>query len=640
MMPDHGERKDATPATARHNHSVLAELPFDDRQDFADAARGFIASLPEMTLKRSDGRVVYSLTDYAFLSRSDAPDTVNPSLWRQARLNMHHGLFQVSERIYQVRGFDISNMTIIEGERGIIVIDPLISTETASAALELYCRHRGRKPVTAVIYSHSHVVHFGGVRGVIDGADVAAGNVIIIAPDRFMEEVTKENVLAGTPMVRRAMFQFGATLPKGERAQVDAGLGKVTSRGTVTLIPPTQTIKEPIEVHRIDGIEMLFQLAPDTEAPCEMHMFYPALRALNLAENATHNLHNIYPIRGAQVRDANAWAKYLNEARDRFARNADVVFAQHHWPIWGNARLLDYLAKQRDAYKYLHDQTLRLMNHGLTAAEIAERLTYPNSLAREWHVRGYYGTISHNAKAVYQRYLGWYDANPANLNPLPPRARSRKSLAYMGGAAAAISRARADFAAGEYRWVADVMSQVVFAEPDNCEARELCADALEQLGYQAESATWRNAYLLGAQELRGNETADKGTARASDIVRSLTLELFFDLLAVRLNGDKAAGRSMVINWRFPDTGERYVLTLENCALTYLAERHHEDAEATVELDRSTLNGLMLRELPLPEAMEKGLVRIAGDAAKLAELFAILDDFTMAFEVIEPLRRKS
>jgi alkyl sulfatase BDS1-like metallo-beta-lactamase superfamily hydrolase len=628
--------KDATPPTCAHNRSFLDALPFGDRADFEDAARGFIGTLPKVEFRNEQGRVIYSLEDYAFLAHEQAPDTVNPSLWRQARLNMNNGLFQVTDRIYQVRGFDISNMTIIEGNRGIIVIDPLVSSEIARAGIELYFQHRGRKPVTAVIYSHSHVDHFGGVRGVIDEAYVKAGNVVIIAPDKFMEEVTKENVLAGTPMLRRAMFQFGGLLPKGPRAQVDAGLGKVISRGTVTLIPPTQIIKQPIEVHTIDGVEMIFQLTPDTEAPAEMHMFYPGLRALNLAENATHNLHNIYPIRGAQVRDANAWAKYLNEARDRFATKADVVFAQHHWPVWGNARLLDYLAKQRDTYKYLHDQTLRLMSHGLKAGEIAERLALPRSLEKEWHVRGYYGTFSHNAKAVYQRYLGWYDANPANLNPLPPVERAKKTIAYMGGAAAAISRAREDFAKGEYRWVADAMSQVVFAEPGNTAARELGADALEQLGYQSESATWRNAYLQGARELRVGMTVPAIPSRAgTDIVRGLSLDLFFDFLGVRLNGEKAEGKTAVINWEFPDTAQRYALTLQNCALTYLADRHAESADATVTLDRATLNRVILRELALPEALAGGLVKIAGNGVKVAELFALLDDFTVAFEVVEP-----
>jgi linear primary-alkylsulfatase len=641
MSADARGRKDATSVTCAHNRSFLEVLPFGDTQDFEDAARGFIGSLPEVEFRNAEGRVVYSLKDYAFLAHAGAPDTVNPSLWRQARLNMNHGLFQVTDRIYQIRGFDISNMTIIEGDRGVIVIDPLISTEVARAGLELYWHHRGKKPVTAVIYSHTHVDHFGGVRGVVDEADVKAGNVLVLAPDRFMEEVTKENVLAGTPMIRRAMFQFGALLPKDPRGQVDAGLGKVTSRGTVTLIPPTEIIRQPIETRRIDGIEMVFQLAPDTEAPAEMHMFYPGLKALNLAENATHNLHNIYPIRGAQVRDANAWAKYLNEARDRFAIKADVVFAQHHWPVWGNARLLDYLAKQRDTYKYLHDQTLRLMNHGHKAAEIAERLALPKSLEKEWHVRGYYGTFSHNAKAICQRYLGWYDANPANLNPLPPVERAKKYVAYMGGAEAAIGRARADFAKGEYRWVAEAMSQVVFAEPDNKVARALAADAMEQLGYQAESATWRNAYLFGALELRDGMSAPMAPSRAGiDIVRGLELDLFFDFLGVRLNGEKAEGKTIVINWTFPDIDQRYALTLENCALTYLAERHAEGADATVTLDRTTLNRIILRELAMPDALASGVVRIEGNAMKVAELFGLLDDFSMAFEVVEPLRPRS
>jgi alkyl sulfatase BDS1-like metallo-beta-lactamase superfamily hydrolase len=633
--------KPATPATCAHNRSFLDALPFGDRADFEDAARGFIGTLPKVELRNAEGRIVFSLEDYAFLAHEEAPDTVNPSLWRQARLNMNNGLFQVTDRIYQVRGFDISNMTIIEGSRGLIVIDPLISTEVARAGLELYFQHRGRKPVTTVIYSHSHVDHFGGVRGVVDEAEIKAGNVAIIAPDRFMEEVTKENVLVGTPMIRRAMFQFGALLPKGPRGQVDAGLGKVTSRGTVTLIPPTQVIREPIEVHTIDGVEMIFQLTPDTEAPAEMHMFYPGLRALNLAENATHNLHNIYPIRGAQVRDANAWAKYLNEARDQFAPKADVVFAQHHWPVWGNSRVLDYLAKQRDTYKYLHDQTLRLMSHGLKAGEIAERLALPKSLEKEWHVRGYYGTFSHNAKSVYQRYLGWYDANPANLNPLPPVERAKKTVAYMGGAAAAIARAREDFANGEYRWVADAMSQIVFAEPENAEARALGADALEQLGYQSESATWRNAYLQGARELRGAFSVPTAPSRAgTDIVRGLSLDLLFDFLGVRLNGPNAEGKTIVINWEFPDTGQRYALTLQNCALTYLAARHAPEPDCTVTLDRTTLNRVILRELTLPEALAQDLVKIAGNGTKVAELFALLDDFSMGFEIVEPLRARS
>ena len=628
--------KDATPITRARNRALLDVLPFDDTQDFEDARRGFLGTLPEAEIRSEQGRVVWSLADEPFLGDDGAPDTVNPSLWRQALLNKLHGLFQVTDRIYQVRGFDASNMTLIEGDRGLVVVDALISTETAGAGLDLYYRLRGRRPVTAVIYTHTHVDHYGGVRGVVAEDDVRAGRIEIIAPDHFMEAVVAESVLPGPAMNRRAQYQFGGLLPRGPRGHVDIGGGKTLSRGTVSLIPPTRTVKEPIEAHRVDGVEIVFQLAPQTEAPAEMHMFYPAFRALNLAENATHTLHNLYPIRGAEVRDANAWARHLNEAIDRFGRDADVVFAQHQWPVWGNRRVLDYLGKQRDLYKYLHDQTVRLMNQGYKADEIAERLALPTSLEQVWHVRGYYGTLSHNAKAVYQRYLGWYDANPAHLNPLPPVERGRKYVEYMGGAAAVIQRAREDFDRGEYRFVAEAMSHVVFADPSNTDARRLGADALEQLGYAAESATWRNAYLFGAQELRqGLPAAGERALPRPDTVRAMSLDFIFDYLGVRLNADKATGKVMVINWVFSDLGRRYVTTLSNSALTYLADRASDQADATVTLEREVLNRLILHETPLADAMQDGLVGVEGDPARVAELFGLLDDFSPTFEIVEP-----
>jgi alkyl sulfatase BDS1-like metallo-beta-lactamase superfamily hydrolase len=635
------EPNDATPITRAHNRAMLAALPFGDTRDFDDARRGLIASLPGLEVKNAQGRVVWSLRDYGFLDEETAPPTVNPSLWRQARLNMHHGLFEVTDGLYQVRGFDLSNMTLIEGDEGLIVIDPLISTEVAEAGLALYTQHRGERPVTAVIYTHSHADHYGGVRGVVDEADVARGRVQVWAPDRFMPEVVSEAVLAGNAMSRRAQFQFGATLPKGPRGQVDAGIGKVTSRGTVTLIPPTRLVTAPMETHVIDGVEIVFQLVPETEAPAEMNMFFPGFRALDVAENATHNLHNLYPLRGAQVRDANAWARYLNEAIERFGRDTEVLFAQHHWPVWGQARALDVLGKQRDLYKFLHDQTVRLMNHGFKAAEIAERLRLPASLNATWHVRGYYGTLSHNAKSVYQRYIGWYDANPANLNPLPPVERARKYVEYMGGAAAVIERARADYGRGEYRFVAEAMSQVVFAEPANTEARALGADALEQLGYAAESAIWRNAYLLGARELRHGP--GPGLARAPvspDVVRAMSPELFFDYLGVRLDGDRAEGKRIVVNWAFTDLARQFVTNLENCALTWLADRHDENADATVTLERDVLTRLVLRELSFGDVLQDGLVAIDGAPERVVELFGLLDDFTLMFEVVEPRPARS
>ncbi len=628
--------KPASSHTCACNAHGCAHLPLGDRTDFDDARRGLIASLPDVSIRTDKGQLVWSLGDYAFLATPEVPDSVNPSLWRQARLNMNHGLFQVTDRIYQVRGFDISNMTLIEGQRGVIVIDPLISCECARAAMDLYYANRGHRPVTAVIYTHSHTDHYGGVRGVVDEADVTAGLVPIIAPDKFLEEVTKENVLIGTPMIRRALYQFGPLLPKGPRGQVDAGLGKVTSRGTVSLIPPTQVIVQPLEVHIVDGVEIVFQLTPDTEAPAEMHMYYPGLKALNLAENATHNLHNIYPLRGTQVRDCNAWAKYLGEALVQFAPKSEVVFAQHHWPVWGTSRLTDFLTKQRDTYKYLHDQTLRLMNHGFKAAEIAERMALPASLETNFASRGYYGTLSHNSKSVYQRYIGWYDGNPANLQPLTPVPRAEKMVEYMGGAAAALVKARADFAKGEYRWVAEIANTIVFSDPSNLAARSLCADAFEQLGYQAESATWRNAYLQGAQELRHGAPKMARQPVREDFVRALPVGQVFDFLAVRIDPAKSAGKRTVINWSFSDLNETYVLTLENCALSYVAGHQATDADVSVQLSKPVLTGLMLRTGKLKDAVALGTATVSGDASKLVELFGMLDEFPLGFAIVEPL----
>jgi alkyl sulfatase BDS1-like metallo-beta-lactamase superfamily hydrolase len=628
--------KDATPITQARNRALLDVLPFEDTQDFEDAGRGFLGTWPEAEIRNEQGRVVWSLADEPFMGDDEAPDTVNPSLWRQAQLNKLHGLFQVTDRIYQVRGFDASNMTLIEGDSGLIVIDPMISTETARAGLDLYHRLRGQRPVTAIIITHCHVDHYGGVQGIVTEDDVRSGRIEIIAPDQFMETVVAESVLPGPARNRRQQYQFGSLLPRGPRGQVDIGMAKTLSRGTVSLIPPTRSIKDPIETHRIDGVEIVFQLAPQTEAPAEMHMFYPAFRALNLAENATHSMHNVYPIRGAEVRDANIWARYLNEALDRFGPDTDVVFAQHQWPVWGNQRVLDYLGKQRDLYKYLHDQTVRLMNHGYKADEIAERLVLPKSLEHVWHVRGYYGTLSHNAKAVYQRYLGWYDANPAHLNPLPPVERGRKYVEYMGGAAAVIEHAREDFARGEYRFVAEAMSHVVFADPSNTDARRLGADALEQLGYAAESGTWRNAYLFGTQELRQGLNGPGGRALPNPFtVRAMSLDFVFDYLGVRLNGEKAEGKSLAINWVFSDLGRRYMTTLSNSALTYLADRASDRADATVTLDREVLTRLILQQTSLIDAVQQGLIGVEGDAATVAELFSLFDDFSPMFEIVEP-----
>jgi alkyl sulfatase BDS1-like metallo-beta-lactamase superfamily hydrolase len=623
------------PSTLQANAAMAKSLPFADRRDFADAVRGFIATVPDALVPGAGPRPVWSMKPYDFLKAEAPPDTVNPSLWRQAQLNAIHGLFEVTRRVYQVRGFDLANMTIVEGDTSLIVIDPLLSAETARAALELYYQHRPRKPVGTVVYTHGHVDHFGGVRGVVDEADVKAGTVQVLAPAGFMETAVAENILAGNAMSRRSQYQFGTLLPAGTRGQVDTGLGKALARGTVSLIAPTATIAKPTEERTIDGVEFVFQLVPGSEAPSEMLLYMPQFRVLNMAEDVTHTMHNLYTIRGAEVRDGNLWSKYIDEARVAFGGKADVLIAQHHWPTFGRERIVDLLKKQRDMYKFINDQSLRLLNHGYTATDIAETLRMPASLAQEWSARGYYGTLSHNAKAVYQKYLGWYDANPANLNPLPPVAHAKKTVEYMGGADAVMARAREDFKKGEFRWVASAMSQLVYADPANRAARELGADALEQLGYQSEAGTWRSAYLVGAMELRrGVPKVPAGSSSNADTLKAVSNSLFFDFLGVRLDAAKAEGKKMVINWNFTDSNQQFVLTLENSALTHIAGRQ-PDADATITLSRATLDAVTLKETSLPAAVQAGKVKIEGDRAKLSELMSMLDTFEPMFPVVEP-----
>jgi alkyl sulfatase BDS1-like metallo-beta-lactamase superfamily hydrolase len=629
------EGKPAEPAIKALNGGVRAKLLFADRADFEDAARGFVATLPDALVKGPSSNVVWSQKDYAFLDK-DAPDSVNPSLWRQAQLNHLHGLFKVVDGLYQIRGFDISNMTLIEGDTGLIVVDPLLSVESASAALELYYQHRPRKPVVAVIYTHSHADHWGGVKGVTNERDVAFGKVVVLAPEGFLESIASENVIAGNVMRRRTLYQFGPLLPKGERAQVDAGLGKTVSLGRTSLIPPTDIVRKTGEKRVIDGIEIVFAMAPSTEAPTELYMYYPRFRVLNMAEIATHNLHNLLPFRGTEVRDSLAWAKDLNEALDMFGDKSDAIIAQHHWPMFGGARVRDFLKSQRDLYKYLHDQTVRLMNQGFTAPEIAERLELPPSLANQWANRDYYGTVRHNVKAIYQKYLGWYDGNPANLDPLPPVEAAKKYVAYMGGAEAIIRRAREDFRRGEYRFVAEIANKLVFADPTNQEARDLAADAYEQLGYLTESATWRNAYLYGAYELRhGAARLGRGPALNPETVKSIPTTTLFDLLGVQLNGARADGKHIVINCDFTDSQTSFVLNLEHSALTYLTNKHLSGADASLMLTRDTFDEIVLRRVAIADAIQSGQIEVAGDPGMAVELFSLFDVFDPNFEIVEP-----
>jgi alkyl sulfatase BDS1-like metallo-beta-lactamase superfamily hydrolase len=631
--------KDAEPATRQMHAEVLRSLPFGDRADFEDAQRGFIAPGPD-DIKSADGqRTIWSMQRYAFVT-GEAPPTVNPSLWRQAQLNNFNGLFKVIDRVYQIRGLDDSNMMIVEADTGLIVVDTLSAAESAKAAMDLYYQHRPRKPVVAVIYTHSHVDHFGGVKGVLGEDNVRAGQVKIVAPDRFMEHAVAETIVVGTAMFRRSLYQFGPVLPTGERGQVDAGHGKNIPRGgTFTLIAPTDLIKENYEVRTIDGIDIEFHLVPGSEAPAEMTLYFPQFRILNMAEDTNHTMHNLYALRGAEVRDARLWASYINESLDRYGDRTDVLIAQHQWPTWGGEKIAPFLKKQRDLYKFIHDQSVRLINRAYTPNDIAATLKMPASLANDWSARGYYGTLSHNAKAVYQKYLGWYDANPANLSPLPPVEQARKTIEYMGGAGAVITRAHADFNAGHYRWVASVMNQVIFADPTNKQARELGADALEQLGYQAEAATWRNAYLMGAMELRNGVTRLPPGALAHDMIKAVPIDGIFDLWAVRLNPDKAEGKAMVLNWTFTDVGEKFTLNLENSALTHLRGKLAAKADAGFTLTRATLDTILFRQTTFTNAIQAGAIKVDGEPGKLGEFLAMLDEIPADVPIVEPVQAR-
>lgn len=632
-----GTPKDATLATCRAHAHVRASLPAETGADFERSRRGFIATIPDAKSLNAAGFPVWDMGQFAFEAEgSEAPDTVNPSLWRQAQLNAIHGLFKVTDGIYQVRNFDLSNITFIEGANGIIVIDPLISSETARASLALYREHRGERPVTAVIYTHSHVDHYGGVKGVLSDADIARGDVRIIAPEGFLEHAVSENVLAGNAMGRRATYMYGALLPRGPRGHVDAGLGKTVSLGEVSLVPPNEIIKRTGERLTVDGVEIVFQMTPDTEAPAEMNFFFPAMKALCMAENCSCQLHNLYTPRGAQVRDAKSWSYYINEAIELFGGDTDVLFASHHWPRWGRGEAISFLEKQRDLYKYIHDQTLRLANHGLTPLEIAEEIALPPTLASEWYTRDYYGTLNHNAKAVYQRYLGWFDGNPAHLHPLPPVEAGRRYVEFMGGPLAVLRKAREAYDKGDYRWVAEVVNHLVFADPANAEARHLQADALEQMGYQAESGPWRGFYLTAAMELRNPRPASAmPRPGATGQIKALPAEQLLDSLSVRLNGPKAGARKLALDLTFTDTGETFLLSLENAVLHHAKGRKSAKPDASVAIAKQAFAELVLGETTLDALVAAKRATVEGDKAALADLVALLDVFDFWFEIVMP-----
>lgn len=629
--------KPAEAATKNANAALLKELPFSDKTSFELAHKGFIAPLPAGMIKGAQGNLVWDPGKYDFIKEgAAAPDTVNPSLWRQSQLLNISGLFQVTDGIYQVRNYDLSNMTFVEGKEGLTIMDPLISTETAKAALDLYYQHRPKKPVVAVIYTHSHVDHYGGVRGVVDEADVKAGKVKIYAPLGFLEHAVAENVMAGTAMSRRASYMYGNLLPPSPTGQVGAGLGTTTSAGTVTLIPPTDIIEKTGEKRTIDGLTYEFLYAPGSEAPAEMLYYIKEKKALNTAEDSTHTLHNTYSLRGAKIRDPLAWSKYLNEALALWGDDVEVMYAMHHWPVWGQKAVQEQLGMQRDMYRYINDETLRLANMGYNKEEIAEQVKLPETIATKFSNRGYYGSVNHDVRATYVLYLGWFNGNPATLHTLPIQEASKRYVDMMGGVDAILKKAREYYQKGDYRWVAEVVNYAVFADPDNQEAKNLQADALEQMGYQAESGPWRNFYLTGAKELReGVQKLPVPDTASPDTVRAMTLDMLFDYFAVRLNREKAAGKHVVLNLDFTDTKQQYMLEMVNSVLNHTEGKQSKEPTAGMTLSRETLNRMMLKEMTLKDAIDKGEVKVTGDQQKITDMFAALDNFEFWFNIVTP-----
>ncbi|MGJ7509744.1 alkyl/aryl-sulfatase [Variovorax sp. GT1P44] len=626
--------KPATATTERANEAVRKAMAMNDKQDMEDATRGKLAELKDPLIKAADGRMVWNTQRYDFL-KGDAPATVNPSLWREQKLNTSQGLFKVTDGIYQIRGYDLANMTLIEGATGWLVIDPLLTEDTARAGLKLAMEHlKSTKPVVAVIYTHSHADHFGGVRGVIDEADVRSGKVKVIAPEGFMDNAVAENVLAGNAMSRRANYMYGISLPASDKGSVGTGLGLALSIGSPGLVPPTDLIKKTGEERTVDGVRMQFQMAQGSEAPSEFMLYFPDKKTLCLSEVATKLMHNIYTIRGAKVRDALEWSKYINETLDLYP-DVDVAFASHHWPTWGNQHIRQYLANQRDTYRFLHDRALHLANKGQVMDEIGNELFFPKELAKDASSHGYYGTLSHNLRAVYNFYLGYYDANPATLNRLPPVDAAKRYVAAMGGEAAVIANGRKAFDEGDYRWVAEMVNHVVFANPANAEARALQADALEQLGYQAESATWRNAYLMGALELRAGPRTSGASSSGPDTVRGMTNELLFDYIALRLDHEKTDGMKAAISMVFSDTNEVWALELSNSVLNNTKGRVLKNPDVTLTLTRPAFLAMLLQGKKVPELVQAGMLKVEGDPKGFAAVVSNIVDFDPVFNIIAP-----
>ncbi|MFW9082516.1 alkyl/aryl-sulfatase [Pseudomonas sp. P2757] len=626
---------DATPATAAVIEASVKGLDLTDTKDFDDAKRGFIAR-PTGKILGSDGSVLIDFDAFTFVA-GKAPPTVNPSLWRHAMLNAQIGLFKVTDGIYQLRGFDIANMTLIEGQTGWIVVDPLTSRETAAAALAFAREQLGDKPVTAIIFTHDHADHFGGVLGVTSVEDAAQRKLPIVAPAGFMEEATSENVLAGPAMSRRSMYQFGKNLVPGAKGMVDTGLGKTVAYGSIGILAPTQIIDQPTQELVLDGVSMIFHNMPGAEAPAELTFSVPARKAYGGAEILAQTMHNLLPIRGAKVRDALLWSNYTQTALDQLG-DTEVYFGQHNWPIWGNERIREFITKHRDVYKYMHDQTVRLMNSGYTPNEIAEQIQLPDSLASYFGTRGYYGDLRHNVKAIYQLYLGAYDGNPANLNPLAPKDAAKRYVALMGGTAKVVQAAQVAYDNGDYRWVAELLNQAVLDAPDDKSAKELLARAYEQMGYQAESATWRNSYLTAADELR-NGPPSQGVRRSDllELMKQTPTERFLEAMAASLDGPAAAGKNLTLNLVLTDTHESFVLWIENAVLHYRQAAPVADANATLTVTKNLFVQLLGGSAGLKEALTSDELRVDGSKIDLVRFLGLLEKAPGNFSIVTSQR---
>jgi alkyl sulfatase BDS1-like metallo-beta-lactamase superfamily hydrolase len=624
----------ATAITEAANRRLAQSLPLADRQDFDDARRGFVGNDPSLVVPGPGGGTAWSMADYDFV-QGDAPPTVNPSLWRQAMLNGQYGLFEVVPGVHQVRSYDFSNMTLIEGKTGWILVDPLTANETAAAALALARRHLGDRPVSAIIFTHSHVDHFGGVDGVLPADPADAARIPIVAPQGFMEEATSENTLAGIAMGRRAAFMYGASLPRSPMGHVDTGLGKGPSVGTISIREPTVIVDRTPQEMELDGVKFVFQYTPESEAPAELTFYLPVLKAWCGAEIVSHTLHNLYTLRGAKVRNAAKWSGYIDDALHRFG-DMEVIFASHHWPIWGNARAADYLKAQRDTYRYIHDQTLRLANEGYTSQEIAEKIELPSTLRNRFANRGYYGTVKHDAKAVYQAYFGWYDANPANLDPLPPAEAAQKYVEAMGGATEVLRKGQSAFDTGDYRWAAMLLNHLVFADASNVDAKKLLAAIYDQLGYQAESGPWRDVYLSGAYELRnGTQGMANDPRNALALLRATPAARSLDSMAVRLNGPDADGKHMTFNFIFDDVQESHVVELENAVLHHRQADPVPGADATVHLTRDLLVRLGIGDAGAREVVMSDELKVEGSRLKLLSFLSMIDKPDGRFAIVTP-----